>query len=190
MSEIIYVFNAPSLSLKKVDLYKEDSINCELHPFIKALSDAFFLSNNFRKHLTAFFLTEIEGIPYQIIFKGSELRFLGPSFFSAAHLLLRAKTHILYPASKSGKLTPGISIQRQDIEGIIKNYENNKWYLVENTTKTEDNSKINVQLDSYGFLFGFKNNIQFKDKIEKLTLRTLEIDEQVIIINYLTESVE
>lgn len=190
MSKITYIFNSPPLSLNKEDLYKEGSIDNKILPYIKAISDAFFLSNNFRKHLTVVFLTEIDDAPYQIVFKGSELRFLGPSFFSAAHLLLRAKNHILNPKSKAGKLTPGITVLKQDIQGIIKEHEYSNWYMVESNTTIDRNSVINTKENYKVFLFGFIDNGKFGDSIEKLFLRTLEIDEQVIIINYLIESVE
>ena len=190
MSEIVFVFNAPSLSFNKSDLYKNEFINSNLHPFVKAISDSFFLSNDFRKNHTAYFLTSIEGKPYQIIFKGNELRFLGPSFFSAAHLLLRAKNHILYPDSKKGKLTPGLSVQKQDIEGICEKYPNGKYFLIDSSEITENYSKLTQKSDTMIFLFGFSDKEILDKEYEKIFLNDLEIDEQVIILNYQLESVK
>ena len=189
MSEIVFIFNSPSLSFTKSDLYDNEFIKSNLHSFVKAISDSFFLSNNFRKNYTVYFLTNFEGDFYQITFKGDELRFLGPSFFSAAHLLLRAKNHIMYPHSKKGKLTPGLSIQKQNIKGIYDKYPNSKYFLIENSEITDNCKELTQKSDSMVFLFGFNEGEILEREFEKICLKDLEIDEQVVILNYLLESV-
>ncbi len=190
MSEIIYIINAPPLSFDKSDLYNPEFVNNSLNPFIKSISDSFFLSNNFRKHYTVYFLTEIEGEKYQIAFKGEELRFLGPSFFSAGHLLLRAKNHIMDPGSKKAKLTPGISVQKRNIKNIFEKHKGGKWFQIEARKDEEKPTKIDLVSDTNIFLFGFENSTEFDVQITKLSWGSIEIDEQIIITNYKIESVK
>ena len=186
-SEIVFVINAPPLSFNKSSLYDSEFFNHELNPIIKSISDTFFLSNDFRKHYIVYFLTKIEGEPYQIVFKGDKLRFLGPSFFSAGHLLLRAKNHILYPNSKKGKLTPGLFVKKEDLDWIQEKYKESKWFYVQSTNDSERSNKIDLESDSIVFLFGFETNNDFKIQPSTLLLKSIELDEQIILTNYLLE---
>jgi len=190
MSEIIFIINAPPLSFNKSDLYNPEFVDHRLNPFIKSIADSFFLSNHFRKNYRVYFLTEIEEKSYQIVFKGDELRFLGPSFFSAGHLLLRAKNHILDPNSKKGKLTPGILVQKRDIKLIFEKYEKCKWYQIEAFKGSEKNTKLDLTSETNVFLFGFENITEFNGNITKLSLESIDMDEQIIIINYMIENVK
>ncbi|MCE7741157.1 MAG: hypothetical protein GOP50_01745 [Candidatus Heimdallarchaeota archaeon] len=190
MSKIIFVINAPPLSFNKTDLYNPEFVDNRLNPYIKSIADSFFLSNHFRKDNTVYFLTEFEGDSYQIVFKGDELRFLGPSFFSAGHLLLRAKNHIIDPNSKKGKLTPGISVNKRNIKWIFEKYKESKWYQIEDFEDLAKDIKLDLTSDTCIFLFGFENIADFGGKITKLSLGSIDIDEQIIITNYMIESVK
>ncbi len=187
LSEIVFVINAPPLSLKKPDLYDSEFTDSELSTHIKSISDSFFLSNQFRKHYIVYFLTEISGDSYIIEFKGNELRFLGPSFFSAGHLLLRAKNHIMNPDSKNGKLTPGIRVYKRDIGWIFEKYKESKWFQVINTLESTRSHKIDLNSKNV-FFFGFGDNVEFNKEIFTLSLGFIEMDEQIIILNHILES--
>ena len=189
MSEIIFVIKAFPISFNKSDLYTKEFIDNKSNFVIKSISDSFFLSNDFRKNYTIYFLSELEGNSYLIVFKGDELRFLGPSYFSAAHLLLRVKNNILYPNSKEGKLTPGISIHKHTIKWISRNYKESKWFKIGTSMELSENIKDVLSPTSNIFLFGFDNTPDIDIEITDVSFGPLEIDEQIIMTNYMIESV-
>jgi tRNA pseudouridine-54 N-methylase len=189
MSKLFFILNAPPLSFTKNNLYEKDSKLNESAPFIKAISDSFFLSNQFRKNLFLYYITSFEGNPYVITFEGNKLRYLGPSFFSAAHLLLRAKNNIINPNSKNGKLTPGLSIIDQSSEWIFDKHKNDKIILVISSSENTETSMNQSIQQSKVFGFGFKK-LPLSIDSEILLLKELDIDEQVIVLNYLLESDE
>ena len=187
MSQLFFILNAPSLSFSKVNLYEKKSILKDSAPFIKSVADSFFLSNQFRKHLFLYYCTSFQEKPYVITFDGSKLRYLGPSFFSAAHLLLRAKNHIINPNSRNGKLTPGISVFEQDSSWVFEQHKDGKIVQVVTSSKERDElSKDEVKQNNV-FAYGFEK-LPLSIKTYTMYLKQLEIDEQVIIINYLLES--
>ena len=187
MSQLFFILNAPSLSFTKTNLYEKKTELNESAPFIKSIADSFFLSNHFRKNLFLYYCTSFQGNSYTITFDGSSLRYLGPSFFSAAHLLLRAKNHIVNPSSRSGKLTPGLSVLKQNSNWLFEKHKDDKIVLV---VSSEDNivfSKEKIKHCNV-FAYGFEK-LPLSIKSETLHLKQLEIDEQVIVTNYHLESV-
>ena len=187
MSQLFFILNAPSLSFTKANLYERKTKLNDSAPFIKSITDSFFLSNQFRKNLFLYYCTSFQGKPYVITFDGSELRYLGPSFFSAAHLLLRAKNHIVNPNSRSGKLTPGLSVLEQNSDWIFEKHKNDKIVLV--VSSSEDKAEFSEEKAKQNniFAYGFEK-LPLSTKSEIMHLRQLEVDEQVIVINYLLES--
>ncbi|MCK4972496.1 MAG: hypothetical protein KAS52_04190 [Candidatus Heimdallarchaeota archaeon] len=182
MSPHFFVFNAPPFSLTKETLYStEDSIKVE-GMFIKAISDAFFLSNEFRKSLYLYYCTTHKSKPYIINFNGANLRYLGPSFFSAAHLLLRAINHIIDPTSKSGKLTPGLNIFEGSYEWILEKHIKDNCLKIIRTEMVSNNHQRKI-CESNVFLFGF-DNINLPKTYGEVSLGPIDIDEQVILTNY------
>ena len=115
------------------------------------------------------------------------MRYLGPSFFSAAHLLLRAKNHIINPTSKNGKLTPGLSVIDQNSEWIFDKHNNDKIILVSSSSENTDMSLNHGIQQNKVFAFGFRK-LPLSIDSEILHLKELDIDEQVIWLNYLLES--
>ncbi len=182
MSAHFFVFNAPPFSLTKGTLYSsEDSTKVE-GKFIKAISDAFFLSNEFRKSLHLYYCTTYKSKPYTVTFNGTNLRYLGPSFFSAAHLLLRAVNHTVDSTSKSGKLTPGLNIIEGSYEWILEKHRKDNCLKIIRTKMVSDNHQVKIS-ESNVFLFGF-DNINLPETYGKVSLGPMDIDEQVILTNY------
>ena len=160
----------------------------QVSPYIKAISDAFFLSNNFRKNLCLYFCTSFKNESLIIAFDGSSLRYLGPSFFSAAHLLIRVMNHMTSPTSKQGKLTPGISVHKKRLDWILEKHSKDNWIQVTQLDEQEKHP-INFSLSSpVLFLFGF-NDIVLEKIEQKISWGPIEIDEQVILTNHYIESV-
>ncbi|MHA1686363.1 MAG: hypothetical protein ACTSYD_08105 [Candidatus Heimdallarchaeaceae archaeon] len=180
-----FIIFAPTLDFTKQDLYNNPERFYEQGQYIKSISDAFFLSNHFRHNLTLFYYTCINNENYTIALDGSKLRYLGPSFFSAAHLLLRAKRHIKDPSSKAGKLTPGLSVRKTTAEEVLDSVHLSKATFI--TNKSERNNSLNnwqieiTQIDT--FLFG---NIpkEWYNILPTISFGPLFVDEQVILTNY------
>lgn len=177
-----FVFNAPPLSLTKSDLYSTENVLGEEGIFIKSISDAFFLSNAFRKSLSIYYCTSYRAKQYTVIFDGEKLRYLGPSFFSAAHLLLRAVNHIIDPTSKNGKLTPGLSIVEASFEWVIEKHLEDRCIKVIKTNEVSSDHRKKITAANV-FLFGF-DNINLPDKYGVVSLGPIDLDEQVILTNY------
>ena len=118
MSKTHFIIFAPPAHLfEKNDIYTPFSRFSYIHgTYIKAIADCFFLSNKFRFNNTLHYYTFFKNSTYIISFDGKKLRYLGPSYFSASNLLLRALTHIVNPRSKKGKLTPGLSVEKIEEE--------------------------------------------------------------------------
>ncbi len=188
MSSYTFLFNAPAISFSKRDLYSKDFLFKEAGSYIKAISDSFFLSNEFRKENVLYYCTQYNEEQITIVFDGKEIRYLGPSFFSAAHLLLRVKNHIDNPNSKLGKLTPGLSVYRQTSEWALEKFSEKKLVLVKESSKDILTSKLEPYLDSNVFLFGF-DSIPVKFHQIEMPLGPIAIDEQVIMINYFLDQV-
>ena len=188
MSRYYFAINAPSLSFSKSDLYtKNENVN-QINPYIKAISDAFFLSNDFRKNLCLYFLTSFRKKTLIVKFDGSTLRYLGPSSFSAAHLLIRVMNHLSNPTSKQGKLTPGLEIQEESINWILEKHSKDKWVQILNSD-SQMGHDIEISMKSpILFLFNF-DNFSSEKIIHKLSWGSLDIDEQVILTNHYIESV-
>ena len=182
MSSHFFVFNAPPFSLTKGILYStEDSIKAE-GMFIKAISDAFFLSNEFRKSLDIYYCTTHKSKPYTVTFNGANLHYLGPSYFSAAHLLLRAINHIINPTAKSGRLTPGLNVFEGSYEWILEKHTKDNCLKLIRTDVVSDNYQRKI-CEANVFLFGF-DNINLPKTYGEVSLGPLDIDEQVILTNY------
>ncbi len=182
MSPHFFVFNAPPFSLTKETLYStEDSIKLE-GKFIKAISDAFFLSNEFRRSLDIYYCTTHRSKPYVVKFNGANIRYLGPSFFSAAHLLLRAIKHTIDPTSKSGRLTPGLNIFEESYEWILEKHIKDNCLKIIRTEMVSNNHQRKI-CESNVFLFGF-DNINLPKTYGEVSLGPIDIDEQVILTNY------
>jgi hypothetical protein len=182
-----FVINAPPLSFSKSDLYLQNSKINLMGPFIKAISDAFFLSNQFRKNNFVYYCTEFKNTQYIVTFNGETLRYLGPSFFSAAHLLLRAKNHIKDSKARSGKLTPGLSVYKENINWIFERHTNDIWInIIKDAFMTEEHPLTSLK-SSYVFFYNFEDKIP-NHKAIKLSLGPLDIDEQIILTNYFIES--
>lgn len=187
MLQIFFILNAPPLTFNKKDLYERESKIRESAPFVKAVADSFFLSNQFRKNHFLYYSTKIQGKPFVITFDGDNLRYLGPSLFSAAHLLLRVKNHILYPNSKKGKLTPGISVNEQNSDWIFEQHSEDKFIQVVASEENNLEFRLNNIKQSRVFTYGFEE-LPSSINFEKMYVKNLDVDEQVIITNYLLES--
>ncbi|MBY9002068.1 MAG: hypothetical protein KGD64_14205 [Candidatus Heimdallarchaeota archaeon] len=182
MHSHFFIFNAPPVSLTKSNLYTSENSLGEEGLFIKSISDAFFLSNEFRKSLFLYYCTSYKTNQYVVIFDGKRLRYLGPSFFSAAHLLLRAINHIIDPTSKSGKLTPGLNIVEASFEWVIEKHLEDMCLKVIRTDEISFNHQKKIT-NANVFLFGF-DNINLPDRYEIVSLGPIDLDEQVILTNY------
>ena len=189
MSETIFVINAPPLLFTKEDLYNSKFVKNDLNPFIKAIADSFFLSNNFRKNNKVYFNTQLGEETFQVIFNGDKLRYLGPSFFSAGHLLLRAKNNIINPNSKKGKLTLGLSINKGSIDDIFDRYDDAKFYQITTTNTLKKNYSLDLSDQVNLFLYGFTEFTGLNHTIIKFSLGPIEIDEQIIMTNFLIDRV-
>jgi tRNA pseudouridine-54 N-methylase len=188
MSRYYFAINAPPFSLSKLNLYTMNKNVNQVNPYIKAISDAFFLSNDFRKNLCLYFCTSFEDKNLIVKFDGSILRYLGPSSFSAAHLLIRAMNHLSNPTSKKGKLTPGIEVREEGIDWILDNHYKNKWVQI---TKSNYQMEKNMEFSTLSpvlFFFNF-NHLKSEKIIHKISWGPLDIDEQVILTNHHIESV-
>ena len=188
MSSCTFIYNAPAISFSKKDLYSTDFAFGKTASYLKAISDSFFLSNEFRKTNVLYYCTQYEEEPIIIVFDGKTIRFLGPSFFSAAHLLLRAKNHIINPNSKSGKLTPGLTVIKQSPEWIFDKFIKEELILIQKSSIAIKMDQIKPYLDSNVFLFGFAKLPVRYQQIE-IPLGPLTIYEQVIMINYFRDQV-
>jgi len=186
MSLYNFVFNALALTFDKSDLYSSEFLLEPNGSYIKAISDSFFLSNQFRKNLSLYFCTSYNSKPFIVKFDGNSLRYLGPSFFSAAHLLLRAKNHIINPNSKGGKLTPGLSVFEGTIKWILEEHVEDIKILVTDSIDKNDGISISPNSSSVLFLFGFKEFPE-GDEISQISWGSLRIDEQVILTNHYIE---
>jgi hypothetical protein len=182
-----FVINAPPLSFSKSELYLQNLKINSMGSFIKAISDAFFLSNQFRKNNFVYYCTEYKKTQYIVTFNGETLKYLGPSFFSSAHLLLRAKNHIKDSKSRSGKLTPGLSVYKKNTNWIFEKHAEDIWInIIRDDSVIEEQPLINSK-SSYVFFYNFESKIPNRKAI-KLSLGPLDIDEQVILTNYYIES--
>jgi len=188
MSSCVFVFNAPAISFSKTDLYSKDFSFEKTGSYIKAISDSFFLSNEFRKNNVVYYCTQYKEEPITIIFDGKTIRYLGPSFFSAAHLLLRAKDHIDNPNSKSGKLTPGLTVHKQPSEGVLEKFAEKELMKIQRSSKIIITPQLESCLDTNVFLFGF-DKLPMKYRQIEIPLGPLAINEQVIMINYFLDQV-
>ena len=187
MLKYYFVINAPPLSFSKFELYLQNSKINLMGPFIKAISDAFFLSNQFRKNNFVYYCTKYKNTQYIVTFNGETLRYLGPSFFSAAHLLLRAKNHIKDSKSRSGKLTPGLSVYKESTNWIFEKHAEDIWINIIKNDYITEKYPLTSSKSSYVFFYNFENK-NLNNKAIKLSLGPLDIDEQVILTNYFIES--
>lgn len=181
-----FIINAPPFSLTKNNLYtSKNSLECE-GTYIKAVSDAFFLSNNFRKNLMLYYCTSYNSESYIVGFDGSKLRYLGPSSFSASLLLLRAKNYLIDPKRKSGKLTPGLEVIRDSVSWVLEKFPKEKMLIIKKEKKVSPNYQKKIA-DSNTFLFGFEG-IELSKEYNSTSLGPIDIDEQVILTNYTLET--
>jgi len=187
MLQYYFVINAPPLSFLKSDLYTQNLKFSSMGSFIKAISDAFFLSNQFRKKNYLYYCTKYKNTQYIVTFNGETLKYLGPSFFSAAHLLLRAKNHIKDSKSRSGKLTPGLSVYKENTYWIFEKHSKDIWINVIKDDNIIGEHSLVSSRSSYVFFYNFENKI-LNQKAIKLSFGPLDIDEQVILTNYFIES--
>ena len=188
MSSCTFIFNAPTISFSKNDLYSRDFSFEKTCSYIKAISDSFFLSNEFRKENVLYYCTQYEEKPIIIVFDGKTIRFLGPSFFSAAHLLLRAKNHLINPNSKSGKLTPGLSVLMQPSDWVLDRFIEEELILIQKSSKAMEIELLEPHMEANIFLFGFEK-LPDKYKQVEIPLGPLAIDEQVIMVNHIRDQV-
>ncbi len=181
MVKQFFVIKSNPLNINKKSIFDVSSQLHELGSYIKAISDTFFLSNNFRSDIILYFITRYQKTGYMVTFNGNDLRYLGPSFFSAAHLLLRAFTHTKEPRSKRGRLTPGLSIRKSTIKDIFNTHEDVKKFRVVRSKEIRvDNKLDNRSRNMFIFNYTGGDNNQFSD----LSLGNVEIDEQIILLNY------
>ncbi|MHA1302264.1 MAG: hypothetical protein ACTSQE_09395 [Candidatus Heimdallarchaeaceae archaeon] len=180
-----FILFAPPISFSTTDIYSPFSpFSKTFGSYIKAISDAFFLSNNFRHHNILHFCTQYKNEPYIITFHGKRIRFLGPSFFSAAHLVQRALNHIDNPHSKKGKLTPGLTVSQTSLEELKEKYNDKKWFHI---TSLEEKKEEPFQLiPNAVYCFGESNKVT--EAFTKIVFNKLNIDEQVIITNFLLDN--
>lgn len=188
MSSCIFILNAPPLSFTKLDLYSTKFAFNTTGSFIKAISDTFFLSNEFRKQNLLYYCTEYNSKSFIVVFDGRTIKYLGPSFFSAAHLLLRAKNHINNPHSKKGKLTPGLDVYNTSFENILEKHADKKLVQIKESPKEKQISLSKSALLQPVFLLGFKD-IPNKYNYSEISLGSLAIDEQIIVTNYFIDQV-
>ncbi|MHA1707636.1 MAG: hypothetical protein ACTSX6_07040 [Candidatus Heimdallarchaeaceae archaeon] len=182
MNSYRIIINAPPIDFSKSDLYSNSKKMRIIGPFIKAVSDAFFLSNNFRKNLIVDFCTQYESCDYVISFNGSKIKYLGPSFFSAAHLLLRAVRHIVNKNSKAGKLTPGITIKQKNLEELYHIYNEKKWVSIKITNNFRED--LIKEISKYSVFLYNAPKESLTIQTEEICLGVLSIDEQIILTNY------
>ncbi len=187
MLQYYFVINAPPLSFSKSELYIQNSKINSMGSFIKAISDAFFLSNQFRRKNFVYYCTEYKNTPYIVTFNGETLKYLGPSFFSAAHFLLRVKNHIKDSKSRSGKLTSGLSVYKKNINWILEKHSKDTWIDVVKDNSITETHSLTRSKSPYVFFYNFEGKIP-SHKAIKLPLGSLDIDEQVILTNYFIES--
>ncbi len=187
MSRYYFALNSPAISFSKSDLYSKNEKMIQIGPYIKAISDAFFLSNQFRKNLFLYYYTSFDNKSLVITFDGSSLRYLGPSFFSAGQLLIRVMNHITNPSSKQGKLTPGLEVHKEESSWIFEKHSKDKWIQI-SYSNIQDKlfSKFSMSFPIL-FLFGF-DKINTKNIEYNISWGPLEIDEQVILTNHHIES--
>lgn len=182
-----FIISAPPLDFTKKDLYNNPEIFSRQGAYIKAIPDSFFLSNSFRHNLTLFYCTEIHEEEYSIIMEGSKLRYLGPSFFSAAHLLLRAKKHIENPLSKTGKLTPGLTVQRSSFRDIIAEVNDLKTiFIALGQSRNYEEQEAQLRKKNFDtFVFGYvSNTYKAEEQFLTVSFGQLNIDEVIILTNY------
>ena len=187
MLKNFFVIQAPPLSFTKRDIYTPFSSFSSMGQFIKAISDTFFLSNKFRFDNFLYFCTEYKQRSYVITFDGEKMRYLGPSLFSAAHLLLRVQAHIDNPNTKKGKLTPGLSVYQESFDLILEKHSKDNWiqFIPANVSDI-----TNLELSSKNiFIYGIANLLKITD-IKKVYCGKLDIDEQVILTNYVLDQGE
>lgn len=188
MSRYYFAVNSPPLSFTKSNLYTKNENIDNISPFIKAVSDAFFLSNNFRKSLCLYFCTSFKNKSLIIEFDGSALRYLGPSFFSAAHLIIRVMNHLSNPTSKEGKLTPGLTVHEKESDWIFEKHSEDRWIQITNSVDQQNRHAEILMGSPILFLFNF-NHIQSENIVQRISWNSLEIDEQIILTNHYIESV-
>ncbi|NPD87127.1 MAG: hypothetical protein HGN29_00280 [Asgard group archaeon] len=187
MSQYYFALNSPPISFTKSDLYSKNENMIQISPYIKAISDAFFLSNQFRKNLFLYYCTSFNNKSLIITFDGSSLRFLGPSFFSAAHLLIRVMKHIINPSSKQKKLTPGITIHNEESSWIFEKHSKDEWIQI-NYSNIQEKQLFKFSMSfPILFLFGF-DKIDSENIEHRISWGPLEIDEQIILTNHYIES--
>ncbi|UJG39804.1 MAG: hypothetical protein K9W45_08025 [Candidatus Heimdallarchaeum aukensis] len=179
------IFAPPTPLFTKNDIYIPFSRLSYIHgTYIKAIADCFFLSNKFRFNNILHYYTLFKNNTYLISFNGKKLRYLGPSYFSASNLLLRALTHIVNPRSNKGKLTPGLTVEKIEEETLNhfqKRYKGKDIFLISNRTQAQKSDIDNQLTHEAVFLFGY----QKKEKNWKeIFLGNIEIDEQMILLNY------
>lgn len=179
-----FIFFAPPLNFTKQDLYNNPEKFDEQGQYIKSISDAFFLSNHFRHNLTLFYYTKVNNNKYVIILDGSKLRYLGPSFFSASHLLLRAKKHIEDPSSKAGKLTPGLTVAETSVKEIFRSINPSKAiFITNNSERTNSLNEWQIDIPHINtFLFG--KIPKEMNSFPTISFGSLFVDELVILTNY------
>ncbi|MCG3222063.1 MAG: hypothetical protein H7641_11855 [Candidatus Heimdallarchaeota archaeon] len=189
MSRYYFALNSPPISFTKSDLYSKNENMIQISPYIKAISDSFFLSNQFRKNLYLYYCTSFNNKSIIITFDGSSLRYLGPSFFSAAHLLIRVMNHLVNSSSKQGKLTPGLNVHNEESSWIFEKRYKDKWIQINYSNIQEKQlSEFSMPFPIL-FLFGF-DKINSENIEYKISWGPLEIDEQVILTNHYIESVK
>jgi len=182
----VIVVKALPLDFSKNDLYKNQEKFKQLGKYIKSIPDAFFLSNNFRSDRIVHFCTMISNKPYIVTFYGPELKYLGPSFFSAGHLLLRAQSHVKNPSSKEGKLTPGLRVKKGTFKSLLEERykEGFSWYQIVQRKEKLFPKKIEKN-QSILLLFGFEpNELDSSANITKISFGDIDIDEQIILANF------
>jgi hypothetical protein len=190
MTTHFFVIKAPPINFSNNELYNADFSFGEASQAIKAISDTFFLSNEFRQTHTLYFLTEYLSKSYIITFEGTKIRYLGPSSYSSTHLLLRAIRNIIDPFSKKGKLTPGIKVKQASIRWIQAKHEKDYLIRVIKSPKI-DRPSFNFSLNfSIVWFFGYtkskSESMMFTDTI---SWGLYDIDEQVILTNHFIDGV-
>ncbi len=183
----IFAFFAPPFTFTKDDLYSSSSSN-PICPFIKAVSDCFFLSNHFRHDYDVYFFTTLNSLSYVIVFRGQKIRYLGPSYFSAAHLLLRAINFLGKPRSRTNKLTPGLSIYPFAIDDFLSKHKDKT--ITALSTNPSFPLLASFSPDSLLLSDLFLFNFPFSSSLSTFDVFScphLCIDEQVIFVNYLLD---
>ncbi len=188
-SRYFIILSSPITHIDKKVIYSPFSLfSQELGQYIKAVPAAFFLSNNFRHDTMLYFLTTYKEEQISIVFEGQRLKFLGPSFFSSANLILRAITSLNHPKSKKGKLTPGLYVKKQDLSELKEQYKDKVWYKIIQKRSNGSITKTDLPTDAI-YCFGDTNNKWLKN-VPSIDLPLLDIDEQVTIVNYFIDRQE